>query len=116
MDVSELLAKTRDELTVRRVYGDPVERDGTTVIPVARVRGGGGGGTGEKAATGEKGQESGSGGGFGVDAAPVGVYVIRNGTVKWQPAIDVNRVILGGQIVAVIALFTLRALIKRFRR
>jgi hypothetical protein len=30
--------------------------------------------------------------------------------VQWQPAIDINRVILGGQIVAIFALLTVRAI------
>ncbi|MEV7973129.1 hypothetical protein [Cellulomonas sp. NPDC089187] len=38
-------------------------------------------------------------GGFGTHTRPVGVYVIRDGEVSWQPAFDLNRVILGGQIV-----------------
>lgn len=32
--------------------------------------------------------------------------------VAWQPAIDINRAIIGGQIVAVVALLTLRAVIR----
>ena len=34
-------------ITVRRVYGEPYEKEGVTVIPAARVQGGAGGGTGE---------------------------------------------------------------------
>ena len=47
MDVNELMQQTRDTLTVSRLFGEPYERNGTTVIPVAAVRGGGGGGHGE---------------------------------------------------------------------
>ena len=39
-----------------------------------------------------------AGGGFGLSATPAGAYVIRGGAVEWQPAIDVNRIVLGGQI------------------
>ena len=58
---------------------------------------------------------SGSGGGvgFGVTARPVGVYVVKDGEVTWQPSIDVMRIVLGGQIVAVVALLTLRRLLAR---
>ena len=42
MNVDELLQGARDAISVKRVYGEPIERDGLTVIPVAAVRGGGG--------------------------------------------------------------------------
>ncbi|GIG27125.1 hypothetical protein [Cellulomonas denverensis] len=38
-------------------------------------------------------------GAFGTQIRPLGVYVVRDGDVSWQPAMDLNRVILGGQIV-----------------
>ena len=37
MDVQETIAKARDAITVKRVYGDPYERDGVTVIPLPRT-------------------------------------------------------------------------------
>ena len=46
-------------------------------------------------------------------ARPVGVYVVKDGEVSWQPSIDVMRIVLGGQIVAVVALLTLRRLLAR---
>jgi uncharacterized spore protein YtfJ len=86
MKLDELVASAKDALTVSRVFGDPIERDGVTTIPVATVAGGAGGGGGHDA----EGQE-GEGGGFGVSAKPAGVYVISDGDVRWRPAIDVNR-------------------------
>ncbi len=53
---------------------------------------------------------TGGGGGFGVPARPVGAYVIRGEQVDWEPALDLNRVILGGQVVAVLALLVLRSI------
>jgi uncharacterized spore protein YtfJ len=88
MNVQELLATTRDGLTVSRVFGAPYEHDGVTVIPATALRGGVGGGGGRD----EHGQE-GEGGGFGLTARPVGAYVIKDGTVRWRPAVDVNRLI-----------------------
>jgi uncharacterized spore protein YtfJ len=82
MNPEQLLAGVRDALTARTVYGDPVERDGVTVIPAAVVRGGGGGG-GDS--------EGNGGGGFGLVGRPVGAYVIRGGEVTWKPAIDPAR-------------------------
>src|SRR6202022_2270808 len=47
MNATEILEQTRDTLTVRRVYGEPIERDGMLVVPVASVTAGGGAGAGE---------------------------------------------------------------------
>ena len=46
MNVDELLTKARDAVHVTRVFGEPYEKNGLTVIPAANVMGGGGGGTG----------------------------------------------------------------------
>ena len=32
MDVEEVIKKARDPMTVRRVYGEPYDRDGSTII------------------------------------------------------------------------------------
>jgi uncharacterized spore protein YtfJ len=84
-NVDQMWKGTRDAVTVKRVYGEPVEREGVTLIPAAAVRGGAGGG-GDSQGNG--------GGGFGVVARPIGAYVIRNGQVSWRPAVDLNRVVL----------------------
>jgi len=47
---------------------------------------------------------------MGVWATPAGVYIIHGQTVSWQPALNLNRVILGGQLVAVALLLTVRAI------
>jgi uncharacterized spore protein YtfJ len=108
MEVQEVIAQARDAITVKRVFGEPYEKNGVTVIPAARVQGGAGGGGGE----GPEGQGKGSGTGFGLSARPVGAYVIRGDEVSWRPAVDLNRIILGGQIVAIVALLTIRAIVK----
>jgi hypothetical protein len=36
----------------------------------------------------------------------------REGELSWRPAVDVNRIVLGGQVVAIIALLTVRAIVK----
>jgi uncharacterized spore protein YtfJ len=102
--VQAAAANALEGMHVKRVFGEPIERDGALFIPAAKVRGGGGGG----------GDTEGNGGaGFGITAKPAGMYVIRDGKATWQPAIDVNRVILGGQIVAIVALLVLRSILKR---
>jgi uncharacterized spore protein YtfJ len=109
MSLSQLLDTARDSMTVRRVFGDPYERDGATVIPAARVRGAGGGGGGKD----ERGQE-GDGGGFVLTARPVGAYVIKDGAVTWQPAVDVERVVTVAVLGwALVAWFVTRAVRRR---
>lgn len=107
------LGAVKDTMAVSRAFGDGYERDGTTVIPVANVRGGGGGGSGEGNDPSHNGSGSGVGLGFGAVVRPLGVYTVKDGKVTWLPAIDVMRIVLGGQIVAVIALLTLRSWLKR---
>ncbi|HET7719762.1 MAG TPA: spore germination protein GerW family protein [Acidimicrobiales bacterium] len=112
MNVEELMAQTRDAITVKRVFGDPYERNGVTIIPAASVRGGLGAGGGHDAEN----NTEGSGGGIGIMAHPAGVFVVKDGDVSWRPALDVNRVILGGQVVAVVALLTFRSVLRRRAR
>ena len=95
-DLNALLQGHRDALNVRRVYGDPVERDGVTVVPAALVIGGTGGG-GDN--------EGNGGGGLGVFARPVGAWEIRDGVVRWRPVVDLNRVLL---VLAFLGLWALR--------
>jgi uncharacterized spore protein YtfJ len=109
------MEQTRDALTVKRVFGEPYERNGVTIVPAAVIRGGAGGGSGEGGPGDERPGGSGSGGGFGIVAKPAGVYVIEGNTTRWQPAIDVNRIILGGQIIAIVALLVLRSVLRRNR-
>lgn len=109
MDVDEVVAKAREAITVKRVFGEPYERDGVTVIPGAAIGGGSGGGSGEDP---EKGQRG--GGGFGLGARPVGAYVIEDGRARWEPATDVTRLVLRAQAV-VGALLLAGLLIRRGR-
>lgn len=108
MNARETITQAGEALTVRRVFGDPYERDGVTIIPAAAIRGGGGGGEGEEPG----GQRRGSGGGFGLSQRPVGAFVIRGGEVRWQPAVDATRIVLLGQVVAAVALLALRSVLK----
>ncbi len=74
------------------------------------MSGGGGGGSGS-----QEGQE-GSGGGYGLSARPVGAYTIKGDRVTWIPSIDVTRVILGGQLFAIVLLLVVRSIFKKRRR
>jgi uncharacterized spore protein YtfJ len=112
MDIAEILRRVRGS---ERVYGEPYEKDGVTVIPASTVWAGGGFGTGHYAMaalnviaeSSEAAPGEGSGGGGGTISRPVGAYVIKNGEARWVPAVDVNRVILGAQILVALALILL---------
>jgi uncharacterized spore protein YtfJ len=104
MEVQEVLAQVKDAMTVKRVYGEPFERNGVVIIPAARVGGGGGGGGGEGTDPEKGGAGSGYGLGFGLGANPVGAYVIRGDRVEWKPAVDATSVILRAQAALILVL------------
>ena len=120
VDMRQVIDEARDALTVRRVYSEPYERNGVTVILASRMQGGGGGGGGEGhqegdagAGTGGSGSTgSGWGGGFGLNARPVGAFVIHGDDVRFVPALDVTRIVIGAQLLAASALLTLRVLVR----
>jgi uncharacterized spore protein YtfJ len=135
MDMDQVLDHARDAMTVKRVFGDPYERDGLTIIPVANVMGGAGagGGTGKGAAgdaaagadaaaggdaatgdatAGTGGPEAGYGMGYGVRATPAGIYVIKAGDVAWKPALDMNRLTAQRAIVLVVGLLVFRSIVR----
>ena len=89
--VERMAERVGGKASVRAVFGDPIERDGITIVPVARVRWGFGGGAGRGPiavgpGTGEDPTGStafdegmsgaGTGGGGGVTADPVGYLEI----------------------------------------
>ena len=77
-DVEKLLKGTVDELdrllNARNVLGDPIERDGATIVPIVSFgfAFGAGGGTGGKAGA----QGSGGGTGAGGGIRPLGAIII----------------------------------------
>ena len=99
--VERIAERVGAKASVRAVFGEPIERDGITVIPVARVRWGFGGGAGrgpiavgpgidaDGAAT-EGGTDEGrsgvgTGGGGGATADPVGYLEIGPDGVSFIP-------------------------------
>lgn len=99
------------------VFGTPVERDGVTVIPVARVRwgfGGGGGGRKEKAPDGW--------GGGGVQAAPLGFIEVRDGGAQYRRVHDPLRLAIAAlllplsfAVAAAVMMVTLTVLARSLR-
>jgi hypothetical protein len=112
MELKEVISGARDVVSARRVYGEPYEKNGLTVIPAATVSGVGGRGTADNGDA-----EPESGGGFGVTARPSGAWIIEDGTVTWKPAVDVNRIVFGGQVIALGAILVAgRILVSHSRR
>jgi hypothetical protein len=108
MNTQEILAGAQNAMTARRIFGDPIEVRGVTILPVATVGGRGGGA--------RRGGEDG-GVSFGIGARPAGVYIIRDdGHVTWRPALNLNLVILGGQMVVLAAILSLRSVLRAWAR
>jgi len=94
-----------DDLSAGACFGTPVERDGHTLIPVARINfgygmgfGGGSGGKGipgDFATAPETGEGGGGGGGGGGSATPVAIIDITDGDVQIKPVEDTTRITLG---------------------
>lgn len=70
-----------DKATASTVFGEAVERDGITVIPVAKARFGFGGGGG---VGGPKDVEGTGGGGGGAIVSPVGYIEVLDGTAQFR--------------------------------
>jgi uncharacterized spore protein YtfJ len=125
--ISEAVAES---FGVRQVYGESIEREGALVIPAARVWSSGGAGSGVGAAAERATREDrdtaesetdapadgGGGIGFGRRAEPAGAFVVEDHGVRWVPAVDVNRIVLGGQVAFVLAAVVVGWALARRRR
>jgi len=67
-----------DKAKASTIFGEPIEREGITVIPVARARFGFGGGGGEGK------QGPGRGGGGGAVVSPLGYIELRDGAAEFK--------------------------------
>jgi uncharacterized spore protein YtfJ len=97
MDVKQTLEALAERLQttgVRTVFGEPISAEGRTIIPVARVAygfGGGGGLSGKRPGQSGDVNGEGAGGGGGVRAVPAGVIEITREQTRfvrfadWRP-------------------------------
>ncbi len=85
-NMTKQIADTVTQTGVKTAYGDAVEIDGTTIMPVAVGCYGFGAGEGG-AGTGLDGTVAGegSGGGGGGMSLPIGAYVTRDGHTRFEP-------------------------------
>ena len=75
------VARTVGSESSRKIFGEPHETaDGTTIIPVSRPSRW-----------------------RGTTMRPVGVFVIHDGKVAWQPAVDSTRIALMGETIGLAA-------------
>ncbi|HEY8228019.1 MAG TPA: spore germination protein GerW family protein [Pyrinomonadaceae bacterium] len=86
------------------IFSEPVEREGVTVIPVAKAQWGFGGGIGHRK------DEEGAGGGGGVRVTPVGFIEIKNGHSEFRPirAVSMPLLIVGGISILMLLRQTLK--------
>src|SRR5215212_2087482 len=135
--IERMAERVGGKASVRAVFGDPIERDGITIIPVAKVRWGFGGGAGrgpvavgpgiagagggqtslDESGAGETGQiGSGSGGGGGLTADPIGYLEIGPEGAAFRPitsAMPSPAFILAAGVTATLVLRGLAKLIRR---
>ncbi|MCR3730894.1 putative spore protein YtfJ [Streptomyces umbrinus] len=84
--LERLAEKLGGRASVSAVYGEPVTRNGVTVIPVAKVGLGFGVGVGREAGAAKTGEGGGGGGGAG--AKPIGFIEIQEGFATYRPIRD----------------------------
>lgn len=102
MNASDILESIGEKLgstaTVKAVYGEPIQVNGKTVVPIAKVAYGFGGGFGsghdKQGASGDSAVEGrhgeGGGGGGGVRAFPAGALEITDQGTRFVPFTDLR--------------------------
>lgn len=108
--VQQIASTLAQNATVENVFGKPVQVGDKTIIPVARIAYGFGGGFGKGKKPNENkafnGNAEGKKGGGGLQARPKGVYEITETSFRFIPA-EPGRLILLGVLIG----FALKALL-----
>ncbi len=76
---------------MKQVFGEPIETQGKTIVPVARVTYHVGAGWGGRKAESGEGERGGGGGGGAVIAAPAGVLEVTGGSTRFVRYFDVKQ-------------------------
>jgi uncharacterized spore protein YtfJ len=114
--LERLAGKLGAKASVSTVFGDPVERDGITIIPVATVGFGFGAGVGVGRKTKDDDQGQGGGGGGGTWAAPRGYIEVKDGEAVFKPIRDPKTdALLAALVTGSTALQVMRMLLRRRR-
>ncbi|HLX57853.1 MAG TPA: spore germination protein GerW family protein [Ktedonobacteraceae bacterium] len=93
--LEQVLGQLVNSASVDTVFGQPVERDGATIIPCSEIAVGLGMGTGSGPVD-EQGNSTGSGGGGGGGSRgrPVAVIVMSKDGVRIEPVLDLTKITL----------------------
>jgi uncharacterized spore protein YtfJ len=109
--VNELLERVGqtvgDNAKASTIFGEPVERAGVTVVPVAKARFGFGGGGGSGAR--DEGEGGGGGGGGGMAVSPIGFIELRDNSAEFK-RISTPRDLLALVAAGSLALLAIRRL------
>ncbi|GAC1564861.1 MAG: hypothetical protein NVS3B14_00820 [Ktedonobacteraceae bacterium] len=111
--LEQVLGHLVSSASVDNVFGQPVERDGVTVIPCSEISVGLGMGTGSGPVD-ERGNSTGSGGGGGggSQGRPIAVIVISKEGVRVEPVLDLTKVALASLTTGAFMLLWLGRLIR----
>ncbi len=113
--INSVTERAKETANVRVVFGDPIETDGLTIIPVATVKISGGGGGGNRSGKSPSQQDEleaitdsdkGMGLGLQVVATPIGFIEVRDGQAQFTDIIDKNKLAFGGLVVGGLLLLT----------
>jgi uncharacterized spore protein YtfJ len=94
MDFQELFRSLVNQAGAKTVYADPISSEGRTVVPVAKVRCGFGGGSGKKPGK----DAEGGGGGGGFIAKPLGYIEVSAQGTRFVPIVDAGDVALAAGV------------------
>ena len=97
--IEKISSNFNQSASIRNVFGEPIQAGEKTIIPVARIAYGFGGGFGEghlKEGVQKPGSEgSGGGAGGGLHASAKGVYEITSSRTRFIPATPYKHILIG---------------------
>ena len=104
--VEQVLGQLVSNASVNAVFGQPIERDGATIIPCSEIMVGLGMGSGTGPID-ERGNPmgGGGGGGGGSQGRPVAVVVMTKDGVRVEPVLDLTKVVLAAFTTGAFMLF-----------
>jgi len=112
------LSRIDEKATVRTVFGEPIQKNGRIIIPVAKVAYGFGFGGGRNVEKEQQEEESneGAGGGGGVWVRPVAILEVNERETRIRPIVDVTRVAVAGMLLVAWNVFWITYTIRKAAR